>query len=237
MKNKKGFTLSEMLVVIAIIAIITVIAVPSIIVVNKNINKRLLSSKKEHIITAAELYGTDNPDIFNGKTEVKVYVSELIQNNYLDSEATSSDDECNKIEDESYKIEEGCVVNPVDKVSMNDSWVLLKQAAVGVVGEFGAHTSPEDDGILTVIVCEKLENGTFVGKDINGNSCNCSNITSGLIDACLISGGSDVNNYLKYDDVMWRVMGIYNVQQLENPQITDLSAKMINDDNVEIVVN
>ena len=39
--NKKGFSLSELLVVIAIIAVITIIAVPSIITINKNINKRM----------------------------------------------------------------------------------------------------------------------------------------------------------------------------------------------------
>ena len=39
--NKKGFTLTELLVVIALIAIIVVIAIPSIISINKKINQRV----------------------------------------------------------------------------------------------------------------------------------------------------------------------------------------------------
>ena len=37
--NKKGFTLTEIMAVVAIIAIIILIAVPSIIAINKNMNK------------------------------------------------------------------------------------------------------------------------------------------------------------------------------------------------------
>ena len=46
---KKGFTLTELLVVIAIIGVLALLVVPSVLSVNKNINKRLLDNKKEHI--------------------------------------------------------------------------------------------------------------------------------------------------------------------------------------------
>ena len=62
--NKKGFTLTELLVVIAIISIITLIAVPSVIAINRNMNRRIYSNKVETIISAAEIYATNNPDIF-----------------------------------------------------------------------------------------------------------------------------------------------------------------------------
>ena len=81
--NKKGFTLTELLVVIAIIGIIAVIAVPSILTINKNINNRLYSETVSNIENAAVLYASNNPDIFNGVTEVKIYVYELINGNYL----------------------------------------------------------------------------------------------------------------------------------------------------------
>ena len=38
--NKKGFTLTELLVVIALISIIVLIAVPSVVSISKRINKR-----------------------------------------------------------------------------------------------------------------------------------------------------------------------------------------------------
>ena len=45
--NKKGFTLTELMAVIVIIAIIILIAVPSIMAINKNMNKRVYEKKKE----------------------------------------------------------------------------------------------------------------------------------------------------------------------------------------------
>ena len=62
--NKKGFTLTELLVVIALISIIVLIAVPSVVAISKRINKRVYNSKVQEIVTAAELYGTNNPDLW-----------------------------------------------------------------------------------------------------------------------------------------------------------------------------
>ena len=59
MKNKKGFTLVEMLVVIALIGVVIAIAIPSITLVRKRINIRLLNEKKDEILVAAQLYGSD----------------------------------------------------------------------------------------------------------------------------------------------------------------------------------
>ena len=47
--KKHGFTLVELLVVIALIAILSIIIVPSVISVNKNVNKRMLNQKMENI--------------------------------------------------------------------------------------------------------------------------------------------------------------------------------------------
>ena len=71
--KKNGFTLIELLVVIAIIAILSVVVIPSVITVNKNVNERLYNQKVENIESAAELYASNNPDIFNGADRVYVY--------------------------------------------------------------------------------------------------------------------------------------------------------------------
>ena len=52
--NKKGFTLTELLVVIALISIIVLIAVPSVVSISKRINKRVYNAKIQEIVTAAE---------------------------------------------------------------------------------------------------------------------------------------------------------------------------------------
>ena len=61
MKNKYGFTLTEVLVVIAIIGVLSAIAIPSISLINKNINKRMYNEKVDMIKSAAELYATNKP--------------------------------------------------------------------------------------------------------------------------------------------------------------------------------
>lgn len=59
MKNKKGFTLVELLVVIVILAVVILVAVPSVMGVNKLINKKMLEEKAEVIESAAVLFGQD----------------------------------------------------------------------------------------------------------------------------------------------------------------------------------
>ena len=79
MKNKKGFTLVEMLVVIALIGVVIAIAIPSITLVRKRINIRLLNEKKDEILVAAQLYGSDKK--FEQDTIIKVY--ELLDEKYI----------------------------------------------------------------------------------------------------------------------------------------------------------
>ena len=112
--NKKGFTLTELLVVIAIIGILSVIIVPSVITINNNINERLLAQKIEQIVSAAELYGSNNEEIFNGTTEVEVYVYELIESNYLTIDTKINNDNCtDAVKGQTNK---GCMINPVEKI-------------------------------------------------------------------------------------------------------------------------
>ena len=92
--KKNGFTLVELLVVIVIISVLSIIVIPSIININKNINKRLLEEKKEHIESSAILYANNNEEIFNGTDEVKVFVYELINTTYLSVDVDTTDNRC-----------------------------------------------------------------------------------------------------------------------------------------------
>lgn len=173
--NKKGFTLTELLVVIALIAIIVVIAIPSIISINKKINQRVYKTKVEDILASAELYGTNNPDIFNGRTEVKVYVYELINGGFLSVDKSADDALCQNVSSDEFKSDKGCIVDPVNKKSMNDNYVILKKEAVGVTATFEGQTTTITNGTLVDQVCKRFMSGMFVGKYGTGefDYCGC----------------------------------------------------------------
>ena len=248
--NKKGFTLTEIMAVIAIIAIIVLIAVPSILAINKNMNKRTYEQKKETVVAAAEIYAINNPNIFNNSNEVKVYVRDLIASGFLSSDIDNNDSNCIANDTNGNN---GCIINPVDKTSMNSDYVIIKKESVGVDVEYYTNGESSENqetvisGTLVEQVCSKFKDGSFVGKFGNGANdyCMCGNNAKGLykaykdangnliattnsVDACIISG-DEVNNYLWHDSVMWRVMGVYNLYNNPNK----LVAKMITDDIVD----
>lgn len=182
--NKKGFTLAEVIVVIVLISIIVAIAIPSVIAIRNRINERLLESKKDTILVAAELYGQDNPQLFN-PNEFIVTVGELVDAGYVERDTESNGKNCT----DSY----GCVINPVDNKSLNDVKILVKREMSTVIaiwdGELGSSSSSE----LVDKVIEDLH---------------CENITES--NPCLYVG-SDPDNYLWYSGVMWRIMGVYKI--------------------------
>lgn len=239
--EKKGFTLVELLVVIAIIGVLSIIIVPSVINVNRNINIRLLDSKKQNITAAATTYASRNDDIFNGVEEVPVYVYELIDMGYVEIDVDTGDTRCDSTEENQGA--KGCVLNPTKAATLNKDYVILrKQGAAGYFAEY--HESNDEiidgetytDKTLVTAVCDALNdsNNPLTGKTSEGKTCTCTKSDSsrpydGFIDsagntnieACIISGDNP-NNYLKYGDSKpnWRVLGVYKIDG-------SLSAKMI----------
>ena len=251
--NKKGFTLVEVLTTIVIITLITLIVIPSIIAINNSVKKRMLKNKEDVIVASAELYATNNPDIFNGQTEVKVTVRELISRGFLNPDAKNNEGNC--INDN-----KGCLINPVDKSSMNDEYVIIIKQAVGVKvvykGESCSDNQNASDscatGTLVKQVCEKFSKGKFIGKYGTGENeyCTCKmtgetvdgiyetsinadgslTISNTEVDACIITG-DDVDNYLEYDNVMFRVVGLYKINKgMAEEKIV---AKIITNDTID----
>lgn len=252
-KKRNGFTLTELLVVVAIIAIIAIIAIPSIIIINKRINKRLYNEKVDMIAKAAEVYANENPDAFGSNTEITVYVGDLIKNGYLKEDAKGAaacgtDPKNSKNINEEVNNEiymDSCIINPIENINMNGDYVVIKREAVGVTTEYNGEKFAKMDLKLLDQVCTKLqegkiiaddanayntanEKGYFIGKKSATEKCDCTDVkTNGT--KCLVTGDTK-NNYLKYSGVMWRVMGVYNVDGVQY-------VKIINDDNIEMDIN
>ena len=87
-KEKNGFTLVELLAVIAILGLLIGIAVPSTLLISKNIKEKLYESKLKNIEVAVEHYLEDYKDNCSHtnnleQLEQDLTIKKLVDNNYL----------------------------------------------------------------------------------------------------------------------------------------------------------
>lgn len=114
MKNKKGFTLVELLAVIVILALISVMASTGIINLSKKSKENMYCAKLEMISGIARDYAVkyeyelnQSNEYYNGYKSLNIKVSDLISSGKLEP------DKDNK------------VINPVDDSSLNDKEIIL----------------------------------------------------------------------------------------------------------------
>ena len=114
MKNKKGFTLIEILCVIVIIGILSVIATISIVNLSSKSKDNLYCVKIELIENIAESYGikyelelNNSNELYNGYKSLKIKVSTLVEAGKLEPDKKND------------------VINPKDNTIMNDIDIIL----------------------------------------------------------------------------------------------------------------
>lgn len=90
--NDKGFSLIELLAVIAILALVMGISMPVISIVRESISEKTLEKKYSMLETAAILYGEDHQNTldnsvkkYNGNNCIMIQVKDLVPN-YTKSE-------------------------------------------------------------------------------------------------------------------------------------------------------
>ncbi len=84
MKKQKGFTLVEMLVVIAIIALLFGIGVPTYMLVTRNVKQRSYENKVSYALSKAEAWASDT-----GRTVVNI--KHLIEEGYMEADNENGD--------------------------------------------------------------------------------------------------------------------------------------------------
>jgi len=92
--NKKGFTLTEILAVIVLMAVISLIAYSATNVVQKSINDRMYKSTLNLIKDGAKNYGEDRQAKLDANG-VEVSVWDLIKNNYIPLKKVTYNDKMN----------------------------------------------------------------------------------------------------------------------------------------------
>lgn len=88
MKNNKGFTLMEVLVVIMIIAVLAAIIIPNLNSIFHYANEKLDYAKLRNLNLATSIYrterGTEDTDIFEGIDSDLLRMNKLVNEGYLD---------------------------------------------------------------------------------------------------------------------------------------------------------
>ena len=91
MKNKKGFTLVELMAVIIIISLIAILTFPNIINQIKKSKQATTNNINDIVISAAKRYVADNPDDFDGENYY-ISIKDLIDNDYVKEDIINVND-------------------------------------------------------------------------------------------------------------------------------------------------
>jgi len=209
MKNKKGFTLIEILVVIVLVALLLGIGIPGVMKISQNMKKRSLNTKLDLVEQAAILYGQDNKTLLqndeNCKTPdgnvpcKKVSINDLIENDYLSSDNSIGE----------YK-------NPEDDSSMLDKCVYIYKKNNRVYAFYSNDTcntidpeppsSPDPEDPSSPAICTSIESESPDLPDIQEEDT----LAYKLIDNATIASENNDSIKTQYKDNAPSEIGSYS---------------------------
>ena len=85
MEHRKGFTLAELLAVIAILGVIALIAFPAVNKVIKNSKEKAYTAQKEIILSSAKSWALDNINDLSEEENTYLSIEQLKQGGYLEA--------------------------------------------------------------------------------------------------------------------------------------------------------
>ena len=136
LKDKKGFTLVELLTIIVLIGLLFGIGVPGVMKISERMKEKSYNTKIDIIEKAGILWGQDNKtllqthdcDLDNDNIDEykchKMTINDLIVNDYLESDGKTKDDKGNIIKNET-----GDIIyeynNPKDNTNMANNCIYI----------------------------------------------------------------------------------------------------------------
>ena len=164
MKNKRGFTLVELLIVIAILGLMLIIAVPTIQKSGRNAKIKMCKNKLTAIFDVVSLWASNNLDYFD--SDSSKCQSLFIKCDYSSNEFITTMDLLASqgiISYDNDNDDDKLVSNPINNASLNDNYVKIKKNNDSFEVIFQKF---EEDGSTTDDI--NLENTcgkTYIGTD------------------------------------------------------------------------
>ena len=114
--KSKGFTLTEILAVIVILAVLIAFAVPNVVGIGNNSRTKMYCTKIQNIESAAQQYAEANFDTVERNNNFQMTIRDLVNNGYFKKE----DDTCD------FSSSKPCVTDPRDKSSIDNQKVKIE---------------------------------------------------------------------------------------------------------------
>ncbi len=210
--KKKGFTLVELLAVIAILAILVIIALPNVI-------SMFNSAKKNIFLTEAR-------SVY--KEVSKKYITESLKGNTL-TEIYSGDD--SKL-DISSKNLDYCVLldsqGKIEEIAVSDGNYYVQLSNISDADSITVDDVKE--GTLDKMECGGLKNGngaSYIKKLYDNETTRKDNNLKkdNTKDQNIRYEGADPNNYVSFNGELWRIIGVFgnNIKLVRNQKLGDLA--------------
>src|SRR5574344_1966516 len=181
MKNKRGFTLVELLGLIVILAVIAAITIPTVTGIIKKNKEKAYNATVATIIDASKKWSSDNSSMVSDTGDSYVRLATLTEG-YIDQDE---------------------LINPITNNTM-DGCVKISHSDTYNQYEYSYETKDECPNFILDVVLT-----SFPELEVGDNGCKTSDSTKNYsyMGGCYLKG-AQTKNYLWYSGFLLRIMGI-----------------------------